>query len=320
MKIFIPIIIVSFLISTYMTLNSKEPIGVDWNNSHKLRVIEYSKGDFSHIDLSRFLFQIMFVPLAWFNLLQYAKYFQIIFYVLAVFSSTFFIHRIYKSNKLTLLSFILILTSLAFLDRTTQLNPQAIDFIFYPFILFFYLKRRYLPFFILSILMIYTHQTGIIFLFVFFLHNVLFRKEWKLMKFFLLAGILSIPTFFWYDNYISSLLSGNVFLKSPEITQNALNLYHKPAYMLFYLGFPAIISLLFLLVSDPKRMSHLLEEEKLYLIWMALFIPLALIFIDRMIQYIVLPIVYLTISILAYRLKHISNYTNPYLNNPSIKP
>jgi len=260
-------------------LVSPEPFGADWNNFH-IKIIEaYSKGDFSRFFNYPPLFHLMLVPLVWLNLIPYVKYLQIIFYLSAIGSSMFLAYKL-NGKVASIIMGIILFSSLAFLDRSIQVIPQAIEFIIFPLVILLYNKKKFKTVGLLLLILSYSHSMGIVFTLILFFYTLTVKRNYDKMY---LILILAIPSLIWFPFGLNP---------ATELSSNAKILL-DPLSQIFYaspLFFSFLIVSMFSMFSSNSPNP---EKHYLFFLWFLVFTPLAFTLIDRWLQYILVPLIML---------------------------
>src|SRR5487761_2051694 len=142
LKALLLVLLAIAVLQGYLSVTSSSiPLGVDWNNFHSQAVLAYSKGDFSWIFSYPPAFELMFVPLAWLNLLDYAYWIQLVVYVLAIMIPTYFVYKVEGLKVSFVVGFILLL-SLGYMDRAIQLAPATLELSLFPLAVLLFLDGR----------------------------------------------------------------------------------------------------------------------------------------------------------------------------------
>lgn len=276
----------AFIQSYFIVSSSTIPLGVDWNNFHSKAVEAYARDDISYLLKYPPAFELLFVPLVWLNLMNYALYLQIIFYVLAIVLPVYFVYKI-EGFKIAVIVGFLLLASGAYLDRAIQLNPETLELSLFPLAVLLYTKRHYLSGSILLLYFSYAHYIGFVFTMILIFYSILIKS--KLSKYLILVFILSIPSMSYFIITFLNIFSGLpvfIYTHLPQQSQNAMFLQNHPIPFIFYFGMFSVALLPFLtglIIGFRKRYCF-------YLIWIAIFTPLFFVMIDRWVQYILLPL------------------------------
>ena len=204
---------------------------------------------------------------------------QVIFYPLVLFATLFLVLK--KGNKIRA-SFVpvLMFSSIALFDRT-QVIPQAIDMILFPFAIHFFLEKKDMAFIILMLIMIYSHGA---FAFLLFASLVVYslRNNFNISiikKVLIFSLPLIIITLIYLPSYIISALE----IKNEQelLVRTSLR------YAIWYVGYPIAFLLPFSLIYYLKKAKN--GFELLILLWFIMLLPLLIFYPDRFCSYIIAP-------------------------------
>lgn len=268
-------VLIALVISTQdMLLPTK--VTADYDNYHKQAIGNYSVGDFRYFTKYPALFHFLFVPLAWVNLLDYIKLLEPVFYTLSIGASVWLAYRL-EGFKIALLVGLVLITSIGFLDRGAQINPEAMELFIFPIVVIAYKSGHKLSMAVGLIFLAYLHTLGFVFTLILLLHTILSRHRDKFKTLFMVL-ILITPSFYWLP------IRG----VDPSLNQNA---FINPIIAIAYtslIAFLLVIPIGFagLLIKKPKITSN----QLLYFIWFLALTPLGILLIDRWTQYMILPL------------------------------
>jgi hypothetical protein len=231
-----------------------------------------------HLSIAAISKITQFGPNSIFNFLQ-------IFLFSFILGSTFFLVSKLKNMYVGVLTTCLLISSIAFFDRSSQVIPNGIDAFLIPLIIYSFLKGKSKGFILLGAFIVYNHlHYGALLLFPMLVYSA--KYDQKKLRDFGAVALLCIPLFIFYLPY---------FMNFSEFTQSyetrilqyqiatQLPLFNI-AYLGYFLGIIAFLSLAHLLSRETT------DFEKLLLLWVGSLIPLYIIFPHRAIPYLAHPI------------------------------
>lgn len=302
-------IFLSFLLTAAISLSAGKPIGSDfWFH---LSVAEsYARGEnalfneeFMRVNKGPYppLFHLMFVPLVWLGIsIQFATFLQIIFFPLAMSASVFFV---WKRVGIAPASFtaILLLSSIAFFDRSVQVIPQAFDMIFFPLAACFFLENRRLPFLVSMFILIYSHGAyGFLLLGSLILYYLKWREGTKMVRDILL---ISAPLIILTLIFLPSYMGYATVINTPQEELMRAN----PLYFFVYTGFLPVPIFIVSLVYYFFKRKDLDKTDYLVVFWFIVLIPMFFFFIERFTTYAIVPMSIMVSRFLTRFLKSTSH-------------
>ena len=226
------------------------------------------------------MLHLILVPSVWLGIeTSYATALQIILFPLAVYS----ISRLFKGFS-SLLAGLVVMGSYAFVDRAIQVNPQALDFILFPFAIYYsQVNVNNKKFIAVSMLMFFTHSFVALACLGGIFALMLYRRHWKpLCWILLLSSPILIPSILFLHSPLPYLKIG-VYenLQEKQFWANPL------FFILLYQRLPCVGFILIAYKLFSKKMSNLDSASLLTLFSLSLLIvPWA----DRFIQYSTIPL------------------------------
>ncbi len=207
---------------------------------------------------------------------------QVILYPLTYLSTFYLVYR--KTDGFTsAMTVILLGTSPAFWDRSSQVIPQAVDLAIFPLAAYLYLTKRDRLFTAASVYLFYSHSMyAALPLLSLFLYSFIYERE--RLAVFLKILLISIPLIFVIGANLEGLLSESRSINEEQ--EDAV--LREPLFAIKYLGYP----LFFLLISSliHLRFKKPQNFEKLILLWIIALVPMTIFFPDRFIQYLSQPL------------------------------
>jgi hypothetical protein len=199
--------------------------------------------------------------------------------------STFFL--VYKRAGLYVasLSLFLISTSPAFLDRASQVIPQAVDLFLFPITVYLFLEKRRLSFIATGAYLVYNHWLYAVFLlFGLLLYSHLDEKDREKRAWFPWIGVLSIPLALVMFAHAPAMLEESAGINEDQ----EAGVLEEPLFAIKYLGYP----LLFLLVVIGVHLGFKRPDpyERLFIYWIIGLLPMTFFFPDRFIGYVAQPL------------------------------
>jgi hypothetical protein len=195
-------------------------------------------------------------------------YFQVIFAVLSTFGILYYVRKI-ENEKVMILMAMLMATSVAFIEFSSALMPQALDYFLFPLILIAYFKGKNLTVLTGITVIFFMHIIGIIFLGILLIHSLL-TKRYKFMYASLLLIVILLPILYHYTNVVQTEWDFKAQAQWESF-------YISPIYKFFILsGFITWILLPFTIYKLTKQKFKLDEKLLLYAIWILGFLPMAI--------------------------------------------
>jgi hypothetical protein len=210
------------------------------------------------------------------------NFLEIVLLPLILVSTFFFVYKKVDSFVATL-SILLVSTSPAFLDRGSQVIPQAVDLLLFPIVVYFFLEKRPRPFIAAGCYMVYNHWIYAVFLlFGLSLYSYFGGKGGR--SWFYWIGVLSIP------------LAIVMFIHSPAMIEESSGIneaqeagvVEEPLFAIKYLGYPLFF--LIFITGIHLKFKNITGLEKLLLFWVVGLLPMAPFFPDRFIGYVAQPL------------------------------
>ena len=225
------------------------------------------------------IFHLMLVPSIWLNV-QYlfAKMLQIVLPFLIYLSTIVFI-RYYTYPKTELITALLLLSTMGFIDGTIQARPQGLAMIIIPFALFFYIQNKDNKFVASSGILAWTHGVaGIANIWLLTLYGF-FKGSWKktFIKLALVLGPIILITLIYLGGAVGK------WGGATDTYQEYL-IFTKPQEMIPYYSGMCLIGWVFLAYNLTRwtRLSSLEKTLTLSLVGLTVMIPL---WADRFLQY-----------------------------------
>lgn len=241
------------------------------------------------------LFRVILLPSIYLNN-NYLLCLQVLLFSLAVFSLTYVMRRLQGDWLISPLVSLIALGSYAYVDRAIQLNPQVLDFILLPIVIYASIKNRRWLFASSSILMFLNHSlVAIPILGGVFAYEL---RKWRKEEIVLLGAIIVTLTF--------PLLSWLYPMIAPTIftfqnNQERLFWASPIIFMLTYQGLPLIGYFTSLWGSDKKEWwTEKSEVNKLCLFTLASLILMLPLWADRFVQYSTIPLSILLASYISH--------------------
>ena len=309
--IIILIVILGLLLTASISITLKKPIGSDfWFHLEIAKA--YARGENALFE-ERFmkpnmgpyppLFHLFLVPFVILGIaVQFSSVLQVIFYPLALSTSIFLVYRKIGLGAAAFTS-VMLFSSVAFFDRSVQVIPQALDMIFFPMAVYFFLENRRLPFICSMSVMIYSHGVfGILLLVPLLIYSLKFKTDIRMLRDVLVVvSPIIVLTAVFFPFYLASASGG---VQNPQEMYIAAN----PLFALLYIGLvPStifIFSVMYKISSDLK----LDRMDVLLLVWFAALIPMILPYPDRFCTYAVVPMSIFSSKFLAEKLSFRKKY------------
>ena len=236
------------------------------------------------------LFQLLLVPSIWFQVeYQFIAFLQVFFLPLAVLSlELLFYLRERKFESIFVGT--LALTSVAFVDRSLQVIPIALDFILTPLTIYFALENRDKPFIVLSSIVLYNHGImGVSVLGGLFLYK-LFRREWKPI---FLIFLISLPIILISLPHIPAALQnfgGKINTdQQRQFLANPILFTYEYMGQSFVIGFP-IILLGYIVIVHKALKKGLDDLDKVSILMLGSMLLTTVFQQDRFLQYSTIPL------------------------------
>ena len=249
----------------FSTISTNQISSTDWIYRHNEWINRYLRGDFTPVYEYPPLFHFFMLPFVYFDFP--IIYFQIVFAILSTFGILYYVKKI-ENEKAMILMAMLMATSVAYIEFSSALMPQALDYFLFPLILIAYFKNKIkLTLSGISIIF-FMHIVGIIFLGILLVHSLL-TKRYKFAYASLILMLILLPITYYY------------LMTAPEWDFQAQaqweSFYINPIYKFFILsGFLTWILLPFASYKLIKQKVKFDEKLLLYVIWILGFLPLAI--------------------------------------------
>ena len=212
------------------------------------------------------------------------KVLQLFQFPLILASTLFLVSRI-KNLYVGILTVGLLVSGIAFWDRSSQVIPNGFDALFFPLVVYAYMKGQRVLLIALGTFLVYNHLFyGVMLLSSLAAHSARYNR--KRMKDFGIVGILCLPLFLFYMQYISNFgeFASGGETSLPEY-QRAIT---HPLFNVAYLGyFFSAISFFSILHFSTKKLSPF---EKVLGFWVLALVPLYIIFPHRALPYLAHPL------------------------------
>lgn len=212
------------------------------------------------------------------------KILQLFLFPLILASTLFLVQRI-KNLYVGILAVCLLASGIAFWDRSAQVIPNGFDALFFPLVVFAYMKGYRVLLIAFGTFLVYNHLFyGVILLSALVAHSAKYNRE--MLRDFGIVGLLCIPLFLIYAPYISNFgefaTDGETSL--PEY-QRAIT---HPLFNVAYLGyFFSAISFFSILHFSTKKLS---DFEKILGLWVLALVPLYIMLPHRALPYLAHPL------------------------------
>ena len=272
---------------TVQTFTVGRITATDWVYRHSVWIGQYLAGDFSMLVNYPPLFHLVMSPFVAAS--APVIYLQIVFTALNAVAILWFMRR--DGENAVLIAAMLLATSLAFLQMYGSLMPQSLDLLILLPTLVLYLRGRYFPAALGIVGLLFVHLAGA-FYFTAFLVHALLTKRYQFVKWLVVIALAISPLYF---NYIFgfSLSGWDVATQSDWESQFLGWRFFFTTSLFAWLLLPWTLKRL-------RKANKLTETQLFYIIWAAVFVPLA--FTDqglwRAMSFIVIPFIMLTASVL----------------------
>jgi len=283
--IFFSALILILLPITISTLSTNQISSTDWIYRHNEWINRYLRGDFTPVYEYPPLFHFLMLPFVYFDFP--IIYFQIIFAILSTFGILYYVKKM-ENEKAMILMAMLMATSIAYIEFSSALMPQALDYFLFPLILIAYFRGKNLTVLTGITVIFFMHLTGIIFLGILLIHSLL-AKRYKFMYAAVILMLVFLPISYYY---VFSPFSYQFIWDFQAQTQWE-SFYISPIYRFFVLsGFLTWILLPFAGYKLIRQKFKFDEKLLLYVIWILGFLPLAIFNfgIWRAISYQIIPL------------------------------
>jgi len=283
------------------TLTTDKITATDWVYRHSVWIDQYLTGDFSAIQSYPPLFHWLMLPFVAINFP--IKYFQIIFAVLSISSILYFVYK-KENEKAVIYSAVLLAGSIAFVEFSGSLMPQALDYILFPLAILLYYRKHTKSMIAVLLIMMLMHGTGFLFVFVLLAHALLTKYK-KMIKTLIILLLLLLPIFYYYQFYAVQTFEQNTIMSEIHNidAQNEWDAqYYNPLWKFFGMsGFLTWILLFPAIYKVIKKRFKLTDTQILYIIWVAVFLPFPFFSMGfwRMVSYQIVPLSLLVASLLS---------------------
>jgi len=201
--------------------------------------------------------------------------------LVAVLSTAYFVFK--KSGLFTAIILVfLLLSSPAFWDRSSQINPQAFDLMLIPLAYYFFLEKKNRTFIAISTFLVYNHFAYAILplggLFAYSIFNQRRFREFRVIV------LLSLPLIIFMMLNISPILVESTSVQT--LQEDAV--LREPLFIIKYLGYPLFILIFIIVIRQKFGGSTPLKKISQY--WALSLLPMIIYFPDRFIEYVSQPL------------------------------
>lgn len=278
------------------TFTSDEITATDWTYRHSVWIEQYLHKDFTPILQYYPMFHFIMLPFVFIGFPM--RFFQIIFAVLSLFGVLYMTKRLEGDKSLFFVA-IMSACSIAFVEFSSALMPQALDYFLFPMAVVFYSSKRVKTAMILCLSIFLMHGTGFIFFGIFLVHSLLTRRFKRALG--ILLVIIALSPVFYYYNF-GAPTENFINIWDAEAQAEWERQYIEPFYNFFF--FSGFMTWILLLPASKKlidRKFKLTDNQLLYIVWTAMFLPFIpfKMGIWRMISYQIVPLSLLVASILG---------------------
>jgi hypothetical protein len=209
------------------------------------------------------------------------KILQVFMLFLAVTSTAYFVFR--KTDFYTTsILIMLLLSSPAFWDRSSQVIPQALDLILLPLAFYYFLEEKKWTFIAISTFLVYNHFAyAILPLGGLFLYSAINLRRFKE---FAIIGVFSLPLVLYMIANISPILIESASIQN--LQEEAI--LREPLFAIKYLGYPLFF--LVFTMGIHQRFKEPIAIVKVSRYWTLSLIPVVIYFPDRFIEYVSQPL------------------------------
>ena len=220
----------------------------------------------------------------------WAKFLQVIFLPLAVGSFMFLVYKL-RGVTASFYGGLLVLGSLAYLDRVIQAQPHAIDFILLPWVFYFFLRGNKLGYVLSSVLMVWNHGLVSISAIGGSLLLLLKQRNYKWFAAWLSGSLVIITISFYY------IVSGLQNCGGRVDTDQEYLFWHSATFIPEYLGLLTVgFAVAIYFVYRYVKHLELSAVSKLSLLTIATTAVMIPMWADRWLQYCTIPLVLLILE------------------------
>ncbi len=219
---------------------------------------------------------------------------QLFVLVLAVVSTAYLVYR--KTDLYTTAILAMLLTSSpAFWDRSSQVIPQALDFALLPLAYYAFMDGRTRTFIAISTFLVYNHFAyAILPIGGLFLYSAFNKRRFKE---FIIIGVLSLPIIVYMTLNISNVLLESVSVQN--LQEEAV--LREPMFAIKYLGYPLFF--LVYVVGLRQMLGGTTPIEVASRYWAISLMPFVVYFPDRFIEYVSQPLAIMGAISIAWFIK-----------------
>lgn len=263
--------LIASIISTLFSLVDKDPLGWDYNHSHKRFIASYINGDFSPLKEYLPLFHfLMLVPTL---LVNDMRIYQVILSTLSMASILFMVYSLFDL-KTVVITGIFLLFSSGYVLYSMLLTPTVLDFIIFSLVVVAYFKKKYLLTSIGLLFLVYSHTLGIFYLITIGLYSLLANKEY--LNYFFIVLILSIPSLLAYTVpvilYIFSGFNGAFYMYMGMVEADIKAVY--PITKLFVFMGTVMLSMIPITILAMFKLKKFDKKQGFLVCWLVTFAPL----------------------------------------------
>jgi len=253
----------------FSTITTNKITATDWVYRHSEWINRYLRGDFTPVYEYPPLFHFLMLPFVYFDFP--IIYFQIVFAILSTFGILYYVKKM-ENEKAMILMAMLMATSVAYIEFSSALMPQALDYFLFPLVLIAYFKGKNLTVLTGITVIFFMHLIGIIFLGILLIHSLL-TKRYKFASYSIILLLMLLPIFYHYT--FSPIYYQ--FIWDFQAQAQWESFYISPIYRFFVLsGFLTWILLPFAGYKLARQKFKFDEKLLLYVIWILGFLPLAI--------------------------------------------
>jgi hypothetical protein len=305
------VLFTSVILTVMMEFQMEGIVGSDFNTFHYKLADMYARGEnalFSRLALQVNggpyppLFHLFFALMILIGpgvALFFAHAFQLLFYPAMMAATLYLVHK-KMGLKQAAFTGAIMLGSIALFDRAAQVTPQAIDMIFFPLAIYFFIENRKIAYVTCMAITIYAHGVWALLPFAgLVLYSVIRKRNVKYQKYVIFATIpilmltaAYLPGYFGYH--------GNAQSQQEELSIRSVT------YFLQYTGIiisaAALVCIVWgavLYIRKRKFPYELSELEMMSLYWLVSLLPVLIFLRDRFASYAVPPMAILMAGFLS---------------------
>lgn len=197
--------------------------------------------------------------------------------------STFLFVFHFKGIETAVLGVLLMASGPAFLDRGSQVIPQALDLLLFPPLIFSYIKGYRKAFIGIGTYLVYVHWFYTVLpLFGLFCHSIIMKRSKT--RDFVWIGALSLPIIIIMFYHAPAMLAESAGLN--ELQEIAV--INDPLFAIKYLGYPLFFTIY--IATIHLRFKKLDEFDTVLVFWIIGLLPMIIFFPDRFLGYIAMPL------------------------------